>query len=475
MLRRRQENLRLLALLIDAVGALLSLTLTFLFLKTYGGWWEDLLQSLTGYPFQIQPVTPLLEYGWVFVLLFAHMMGALLLVGFYHVDPFAGVRVHCLKAALGILAGLAATALFLFFFQLAFLNRSFVFLFGLGLGGFVLVRAWLFQRLLHARDRRRAPLQVVLITSEVERPAREAEMATRRLPRMHRHRFFAVEAAKAESLTFRQQLADSLSRDRVDLILLSGVEREVVEIVTEVAAEQGVDVWFLPGLPPGYVGEPINDDWAGHPLWLLQAHPAYQRRFLIKRVFDLWVALGLGLLLLPLGLLLAFGIKVTSRGPVFFRQQRTGYQGKPFTMWKFRTMVTGAEAVQAEVVNEQQGPAFKNKTDPRVTPFGRWLRRTSLDELPQLINVLKGEMSLVGPRPLPVAETARLPAFRDHRRYRVLPGLTGLWQVSGRSSIQDFDEWVRLDLEYIDRWSFWLDLRILAKTLPAVWQGDGAH
>jgi len=122
-----------------------------------------------------------------------------------------------------------------------------------------------------------------------------------------------------------------------------------------------------------------------------------------------------------------------------------------------------------------RGPAFKARRDARVTPVGRWLRRFSIDELPQLWNVLCGHMSLVGPRPLPLAETQAMPLPRDHRRYSVLPGLTGLWQVSGRSDLEDFAEWVRLDLEYIDGWSLWLDLRILARTVPVVLSGQGAR
>ena len=174
--------------------------------------------------------------------------------------------------------------------------------------------------------------------------------------------------------------------------------------------------------------------------------------------------------------LIALLIKVTSPGPVLFRQQRSGINGQPFTLYKFRTMVTNAEQLKHELaaMNEMNGPVFKVSNDPRVTPIGKFLRKYSLDELPQLYNVLRGEMSLVGPRPLPVDEVKRFNDLAHRRRLSVKPGLTCLWQISGRNNVTDFKEWVRLDLEYIDNWSLWLDLKILWRTLPAVLAATGA-
>ncbi|MFM2294598.1 MAG: hypothetical protein RLZZ350_1011, partial [Verrucomicrobiota bacterium] len=179
---------------------------------------------------------------------------------------------------------------------------------------------------------------------------------------------------------------------------------------------------------------------------------------------------------IPLFLAIAIAIKCSSPGPVFFRQKRSGLNGQPFSMLKFRTMVTNAEQLQAELaaLNEMSGPVFKVTNDPRVTRCGNFLRQTSLDELPQLWNVLRGEMSLVGPRPLPVTEVARFDDVAHRRRLSVRPGLTCLWQVRGRNSICDFKEWVRLDLEYIDSWSLWLDVKILLQTIPAVLFRSGA-
>jgi lipopolysaccharide/colanic/teichoic acid biosynthesis glycosyltransferase len=174
--------------------------------------------------------------------------------------------------------------------------------------------------------------------------------------------------------------------------------------------------------------------------------------------------------------IVALLIRLHSRGPVIFSQNRSGLHGRAFRMYKFRTMVTNAEQARAELenLNEMTGPVFKVKNDPRVTSIGRFLRKTSLDELPQLWNVLRGEMSMVGPRPLPLYETANFGDVTQRRRMSVRPGLTCLWQVRGRNKITDFKDWVRLDLEYIDRWSLWLDLQILFRTIPVVLLGWGA-
>ena len=198
-------------------------------------------------------------------------------------------------------------------------------------------------------------------------------------------------------------------------------------------------------------------------------------RLVIKRIIDV-VGAALGLVLLgPLFLVIAAAIKATGPGPVFFAQQRYGLNKRLFRMYKFRTMVPDAEALQAslEKMNEARGPIFKIARDPRMTPLGRVLRRTSLDELPQLWNVLKGEMSLVGPRPMDVRDVGRFDEGRLMRRFSMLPGLTCLWQISGRSNLT-FERWITLDLEYIDRWSLWLDTVILLRTFPAVLRGTGA-
>jgi exopolysaccharide biosynthesis polyprenyl glycosylphosphotransferase len=195
----------------------------------------------------------------------------------------------------------------------------------------------------------------------------------------------------------------------------------------------------------------------------------------VKRAFDLAAGALLVLLLLPLWIVVALAVKLDSRGPVLYVDRRVGVREREFGMLKFRTMVAGAADLQegVEELNEATGALFKIRDDPRVTRVGRLLRRFSIDELPQLVNVLRGEMSLVGPRPLPLRDHELLDDWHK-ARCLVLPGMTGLWQISGRSRLS-FDDLVRLDFTYLENWSVWLDISIILKTLPAVLSGRGAY
>jgi exopolysaccharide biosynthesis polyprenyl glycosylphosphotransferase len=196
---------------------------------------------------------------------------------------------------------------------------------------------------------------------------------------------------------------------------------------------------------------------------------------LVKRGLDVVLSAVLLVILAPLLLLIAALIQLTSPGPVLFTQNRVGYNKRIFKIYKFRTMVPDAEQriKELEHLNEVSGPVFKIKNDPRITRVGKLLRQTSIDELPQLFNVLKGDMSLVGPRPLPVRDYEGFDKDWQRRRFSVRPGITCLWQIAGRSSIP-FDKWMQLDLQYIDTWSLWHDLEILLKTIPAILKGSGA-
>ena len=245
---------------------------------------------------------------------------------------------------------------------------------------------------------------------------------------------------------------------------------------------EAIQVCERAGIPAKYqadifhsaLARPEYDAPQGSPIVTLHVAPN-DSRLLLKRAIDLTGG-GLALIVLaPVMIAIAIVIKVTTRGPVLFGQDRYGLNKRVFRMYKFRTMVVGADCLQDELEdrNEMDGPVFKIRNDPRVTRFGRFLRRTSLDELPQLFQVMTGHMSLVGPRPLPVRDVARFARASDMRRFSVRPGLTCLWQISGRNNI-GFEEWIRLDLVYIDAWSLLLDLRILLRTIPAVLRGVGA-
>jgi exopolysaccharide biosynthesis polyprenyl glycosylphosphotransferase len=250
-----------------------------------------------------------------------------------------------------------------------------------------------------------------------------------------------------------------------------------VEQAIQACEREGVEVWLVAEFFRTQISRTSFDELMGRPVMVFRTVPETSWQGLAKQVIDFVATLISLAVLAPLVLLpVALIIKLTSPGPVFFRQRRAGLNGQPFTMLKFRSMVTDAEQrkVELDALNEMTGPVFKVTNDPRVTSIGRVLRRFSIDELPQLVNVLRGEMSLVGPRPLPVDEVERFDDPSHRRRLSVKPGLTCLWQVSGRNEVRDFKEWVRLDLEYIDNWSLWLDLKILWRTIPAVFMGTGA-
>ena len=196
---------------------------------------------------------------------------------------------------------------------------------------------------------------------------------------------------------------------------------------------------------------------------------------MVKRLLDIMLSVALLLIFSPLLLVTAVLIKISSPGPLFFVQERVGLNKRKFRLFKFRTMIPDAEKRQSKLehLNEASGPVFKINNDPRITPIGKFLRKTSIDELPQFINVLKGDMSLVGPRPLPVRDYSGFDHDWHRRRFSVRPGITCLWQIKGRSAIP-FEKWMELDMEYIDHWSLWLDFMILARTIPAVFKGSGA-
>lgn len=249
------------------------------------------------------------------------------------------------------------------------------------------------------------------------------------------------------------------------------------EMVVNACELEGVEAWLVADFFKTSISSTNLDDFYGRPVLVFRSTPESSWQSVIKQVLDFVGALAMLLIAGPLFMLpAALLIKLTSKGPILFKQQRSGLNGSPFTIFKFRTMVTNAEQIKHELasMNEMTGPVFKVTKDPRITPIGRLLRKFSIDELPQLFNVLRGEMSLVGPRPLPVDEIKRINDMAHRRRLSVKPGLTCLWQVSGRNEIKEFSDWVRLDLEYIDNWSLWLDFKILLRTIPAVFCGSGA-
>ncbi len=284
-------------------------------------------------------------------------------------------------------------------------------------------------------------------------------------------------AQDAPILGSARQLLDVVSDRGIDTIVIASTafEHEVIARMMNELRGAEVDVHISSGLFEVLTSRVLVRELSGVPLITVKGvslSPLAQFR---KRVFDVVVAGGIILLGMPIWLLVALSIKLDSRGPIFYKQPRVGRAGEAFGMYKFRSMCDDADArlVQLLEDNEADGPLFKMKDDPRITRTGKWMRKFSIDEFPQLLNVVRGEMSLVGPRPPLIHEAEH---YTDHhwRRMEVLPGMTGLWQVSGRSSLT-FEEMVRLDLFYIENWSLRFDLAILARTLPAVLFARGAY
>ena len=273
-------------------------------------------------------------------------------------------------------------------------------------------------------------------------------------------------------------LRETLDNTGARGVILVGAERlpdeELLELLRSVRL-RGVPLRVVPGALALMRGHPVLSESMGLPLLEVRYPRLDNTQRVLKRALDVAVSVGGLALLSPLFLAVALAIRLDSPGPIFFRQKRVGADEKVFLCYMFRSMYEGAERLQDELepLNGAGGPVFKIKDDPRVTPVGRFLRRWSLDELPQLVNVLKGEMSLVGPRPLPVRDFHRMEEAHK-RRLGAVPGMTGYWQISGRSNLS-FEEMVRLDLYYIENWSLSFDVKIILRTLGTVLRREGAY
>ncbi len=350
--------------------------------------------------------------------------------------------------------------------------------------GAVLVTSWaalvvqrrLFLRALRSLDPRRHEVSRTLVVGtgpEVERIVAERAESGATLP----VRYVIDESWPASVTEGIRQLATAAADANADAVVLVGpVSDAALQAVIIGGASAGATVYASRRAAFRQLDETSFVLRRSEPLSLLSRPALVGSQLVLKRVLDVLGAV-LGLVLLsPVFLLVALAVRLTSRGPVFFRQRRVGLGGEVFEMLKFRTMVADAEQRQADLAAANvyaSDPLFKLAEDPRMTPIGPWLRRSSLDELPQLINVLRGEMSLVGPRPALPSEVAR---YAPHHlvRFEVLPGMTGPWQVSGRNAIRDFEQVVRLEAAYMRGWTVWRDLQILLRTVPAVLSMRGA-
>jgi exopolysaccharide biosynthesis polyprenyl glycosylphosphotransferase len=271
---------------------------------------------------------------------------------------------------------------------------------------------------------------------------------------------------------------DFINQNVVDEVVIALPIRSLYQEASQIFSaceKQGIIVRNLSDLFNKKIARSKTEYFDGLPIATHYSGYMYGWRVAVKRLLDVVISAVLLVILSPLALITAIAIKIYSPGPVHFVQERVGLNKRKFRLYKFRTMVDGADKKQSDLegLNEVCGPAFKIKNDPRITPVGKILRKTSIDELPQLFNVLKGDMSLVGPRPLPVRDYNGFSEDWHRRRFSVRPGITCLWQCNGRSNV-NFEHWMELDMEYIDNWSLQLDLKILLLTVPAVLKGSGA-
>ena len=420
---------------------------------------------------KLQAAPPADSYFWIFLFLIPAAPMILEWQGFYN-RPAISLRramLWPLLRACGVTTALLI--LLLFFFQITF-ARPVIVSFPLIAFSLVYFKEEILRVIYKSRMGARARQRFLLAGTPDETKLMREQIE------LHNDELLEVVATLNLNETSPERLVQMLHDHSINGVLLSAKHTyfDRVEAFVKVCELEGVEAWLVADFFKTQISQPTFDEFYGRPVLVFRSAPEVSWQGFAKHLMDF---VGAFLVLIPFLLVMipvALIIRITSPGPVFFRQQRAGLNGRPFTMLKFRTMVTNAEQLKQElaVLNEMTGPVFKVTNDPRVTPIGKWLRKMSIDEFPQLLNVLRGEMSLVGPRPLPVDEVARFDDMAHRRRLSVKPGLTCIWQVSGRNKVSDFREWVRLDLEYIDNWSLWLDIKILLKTIPVVLLGWGA-
>lgn len=421
-----------------------------------------------------RPIPPFNEFRWLLFLIMPFGPIALELQGFYNSPLQKNVWKSISQLArgafwLGLLIGACVI-----FFRLTVPSRAVLLLFPVVAGSLLLTREQITIALLRRRARAGRYQENILLAGL---PVDVAQLRQA----LDSDQFLGLHVA-AEIDIERQpvsELVEALHRHSVSRVIFAGGHSHLNRIQHAIAAceVEGVEAWLMADFIKTSIAQPTFDSIAGRPMLVFRTTPELSWALLVKGAIDRVGAMVLLVVLSPLLLVAAVGIKMSSPGPVIFRQLRAGRHGRPFKMLKFRSMMADAEERRAslEEHNLMSGPVFKIEKDPRVTRFGRWLRVTSVDELPQLLNVLRGEMSLVGPRPLPIYEVEKFESTAQRRRLSVKPGLTCLWQVKGRNRVTSFEEWVRLDLEYIDNWSIWLDLKILIRTVPVVILGLGAR
>lgn len=461
MLRRQRQVLSQVQRLVDAA------------LFAFSFWWAHWLRAHGLFDFFLRPdIQEFGSYAWLLLVIFPIAPLFLQLQGFYN-RPLIPSRRQTLWQLWWGMIWVTMAVVTVVFLTRAAPARGVILLFGpiaflLILAKEELLRSWIRSSIGQSQLRRR----LILVGTEADRIQLRSQL------RQHSSESVEVVAEMDLNEVPVERLVALMHEHAINSVLLSAKHTFFGKVEKVIAAceLEGVEVWLTADFFKTQISQTTIDDFHGIPMLVFRSTPEASWQVLAKQMIDLTGALLLLVLSSPVLILAAVLIKLSSPGPVLFRQQRAGLNGRPFTMLKFRSMVSDAEQRkhELELLNEMSGPVFKASHDPRITKIGRLLRKYSIDEFPQLLNVVRGDMSLVGPRPLPVDEVARFDDLAHRRRLSVKPGITCLWQISGRNNITDFQEWVRLDLQYIDNWSLWLDLRILLRTVPVVVLGTGA-
>lgn len=468
----RARLLQLKLVLTDAAATTLA------FLLSY--WLRDFL--LAGY---LGEIYPLKTYLWIYLVAVLSLPIILIVMKLYEIDGITETRASFGRKAGKLFQSMVLEFLLLsalgFSLKLHYVSRLLTGLFvALCYLLFIFARAFLWPRFLRRAERK--ALGVLIVGTGESARALAALLSERPRVGTRLVGFIRENASGPQQLAGHPVLgaveeAESvLSSHVIDEVLVAVPQKSLNELepLLLLCEQQGITARLVCDFLPRGSARLYLEHLEGVPLLTFTTTPNNPNLLALKRVMDVALSSVLLVLSSPLFMVVPILIKLTSRGPVLYRQIRCGLNGRRFTFLKFRSMVDGADEMRKDIehLNEAMRPVFKISSDPRVTNLGRFLRRASIDELPQLFNVIKGEMSLVGPRP-PLPEEVRWYKPWQRRRLSMKPGLTCLWQVSGRSELS-FNDWVDMDLQYIDNWSPWLDLRILLKTVPAVVLRKGA-
>lgn len=483
MLREKYVPYYLSNIFLDAVVAVLSLVTAYLL----RAWMYSLDTEYNFLPFKIPGLYPFNYYSWLLPIMIPLWPVLMDLNGAYASMKFDDFPKVCWIIFKTIVQATVVLILFMYMFKIEAISRTFIITISAVSFVLLLFKELLMRVYFNLKNREESGFRNILIIGR----GSECEKIVKAL---NHYSFWGLRIKGLVSTCVNDEpgssvygvpvlgrldgVSEILMRNHIDEVIFTShpVEIKKMQEILEECEELGIKTL----IPLNYfelkVAKPEFENLHNIPILAFTTTSTKVMDLFFKYLLDRILAFIIILILSPLMLMIALIIKCTSKGPILFRQIRSGLYGRPFVFYKFRSMYVDAEDKLKELqqYNEMQGPVFKMKNDPRITPFGRFIRKTSLDELPQLFNVLKGEMSLVGPRP-PLPKEVDLYERWQRRKLSMKPGITCVWQVSGRNEITDFDQWMKLDLLYIDNWSLWLDLKILLKTVYVVLTMQGAR